>query len=234
MEEQSPCPKSGDPSSGDPKSGDPKGGDPKSGDPSSGDPKGGDPSDGGPSEEDLWVQRAQEGDREAYGELVKAHYAGAFRVAAAILGRDEAEDVTQEVFVHVQQKLPSFEGRSRFGTWIYRIATNVSLNRLRSRRRRPQGAPLEEGVVPSAERGPVKRTSDAELRQTFREALAELPEEQRAVVVLRGVEGLSFQEVSEVLQIPVPTAHSRMARAREKLRRSLGEFLPNPAHKERA
>ena len=173
------------------------------------------------------LSRARAGDGEAFADLVRALHAGVYRVAAAHLGPDDAEDATQEVFVKIHKALPRFEGRSRLSTWAFRIATNVSLNRLRSQRRRPKAASLEEGWHASQSPGPHAHAAGDELRSAFREALDALPPEQRAVVVLRGVEGLPFEEVSRVLEIPVPTAQSRMSRARAKLRLHLAHFLPS-------
>lgn len=176
------------------------------------------------------VTRARAGDRSALDEIVRTHAASVYRIVAAYVGREEAEDATQEVFVHVQEGLPSFEGRSQLGTWILRIATNVALKRLRRRRRKPPPKPLEDHDHPAApDADPSMVLADLELKDAFRSALGSLPHDQRAVVVLRGIEGLPFDEVARTLGIPTPTAHSRMARACERLRRLLGRFVDAPS-----
>lgn len=162
---------------------------------------------------------------EAMEEIVRLHAASVYRIVASHVGPGEAEDATQEVFVQIQQGLRTFEGRSQLSTWIFRIATNVALKRLRRRKRKPPLASLEGIDKASAHEGPLAQVQDRELREAFRAALAELPVDQRKVVVLRGVEGLSFDEVARALGIPTPTAHSRMARACDRLRGLLSRFI---------
>lgn len=171
------------------------------------------------------MARARAGEAAALEEIVRHHAPRVFRVVAGHLGRAEAEDATQEVFLLVSQGIRRFEGRSQLSTWIHRIATNVALKRHRRRRRKPPPDSLDAAAVASAGPGPLVEASGRELEAELRRALDALPEDQRAVVVLRGVEGLSFAEVAAALGIPEPTAHSRMSRARECLRRFLRPFL---------
>jgi RNA polymerase sigma-70 factor (ECF subfamily) len=179
--------------------------------------------------ESTLVARARAGDRSALQEIVQLHAGLVYTVVASHLGSDEAEDATQEVFILVQRGLRSFEERSQLGTWIYRIATNVALQRLRRRRRRPPSAGLDGRDVACPRPGPLTAASAQEEREAFVHALDALPLEQRAVVVLRGIAGLSFDEIAATLGIPTPTAQSRMARAREKLRTLLRRFLDDDA-----
>lgn len=175
-------------------------------------------------------RRAAAGNEAAVAQLVKTHKDAVYRIVAAYLGRGEAEDATQEVFVLICSGLAKFEGRSQLRTWIYRIATNVALKRLRTRRRKPPPASLAPGVEPSAaEPGPPAGLEQRELREKFREALGQLSDDHRAVVVLRGIEGLPFEEVSRILEIPVPTAQSRMARAKDHLRELLSGYMGDEA-----
>jgi RNA polymerase sigma-70 factor (ECF subfamily) len=176
------------------------------------------------TEDAALVARARSGDKSALEEIVRVHAAPVYRIVAAYVGQGDAEDATQETFVQIQQGLASFEGRARLGTWIFRIATNVALKRLRRRKRKPPLAAIEGAEAVSRERGPLAVAQEGELRAAFQEALLALPEDQRAVVVLRGIEGLPFEEVAETLGIPLPTAHSRMARACEKLKQRLRRF----------
>jgi RNA polymerase sigma-70 factor (ECF subfamily) len=147
---------------------------------------------------------------------VHAHADRVYRVVASVLGPVEAEDATQEVFLNILSGFGGFEGRSRLSTWIYRVATNVALRRI-ERRRRSVLEPLEEKEPVLAGGDPEAEASSEEQRERLRAALERLPAEQRSVVVLRAMEGLPFEEVARILGIPVPTAQSRMARAKERL-----------------
>ncbi len=158
-------------------------------------------------------------------EIVRVHSPAVWRIVHAHVGSSEAEDATQEVFLRVQQGIGAFEGESLLSTWIYRIATNVALNRLRRWRRKPRPDSLDGVDLSSSKADPVELACEREARRAFEAALATLAEDQRAVVVLRGVEGLSFEEIARALGIPKPTAESRMARARDRLRQLLQPFL---------
>ncbi|MBI3724073.1 sigma-70 family RNA polymerase sigma factor [bacterium] len=172
------------------------------------------------------IARARSGEAAAFEEIVRVHSDAVFRVVAGHLGSSEAEDASQEVFLQVHRGLRAFEGRSLLSTWIFRIATNVALKRLRRKRRRPSSRSIEEGEAVAAD-GPAPEAGldSSELRAVLLRALDRLPEEQRAVVVLRGIEGLPFEEVARVLGIVRPTAESRMARAKEKLRSLLRPWI---------
>ena len=170
---------------------------------------------------------ARGGDARAFETLVALHADAVWRVAAAHVGPDEAEDAAQEVFVRVHQGLRGFAGDSRFSTWIYRIATNVALTRAkRLRMRRATQRPMDGAAEPAA-RGaePGDRAADEERRDAVRRAIEALPEKERAVAVLRGLEELSFEEVAQVLGIRRPTAESRMARAKERLKGLLKKWV---------
>jgi RNA polymerase sigma-70 factor (ECF subfamily) len=162
-------------------------------------------------------------DRSAFETIVRDHAPAVYAIVLGYVDRREADDVAQEVFLRVVQGLPTFDGKSRLATWIFRVATNVGLNHVRSRRRKPAPQALpDDGAVPSRAPDPATELFEREERAAFRRALEELPEEFRAVVVLRIHKGLSFDEIAEVLDIPRPTAESRMARAKDKLRALLG------------
>jgi RNA polymerase sigma-70 factor (ECF subfamily) len=169
---------------------------------------------------------ARAGDRAAFERIVARHAGAVFRIAAGILGPDEAEDAAQEAFVRIHQGLARFGGEASLATWIYRIATNVALTRARRRRRlrifrRLSGAP----EAATQDLGPAENAIVDERQAAVRRAIAALPEKERAVVILRGIEGLSFDEVARALGIKRPTAESRMARAKERLREALARWL---------
>ncbi len=164
------------------------------------------------------VAAARSGDHAAFNELVRRYQQLVFAVSLRLLrDRDLAEDVTQEAFVRAYLSLDRFRG-SNFRAWVLRIAHNAALDLLRATARRPH-APLE--VVPELPGPEPGETSAAEyqgLVVALEAALAALPPDQRAVVILADVEGLSYDEVAEILAIPVGTVKSRLARARVRLR----------------
>ena len=180
------------------------------------------------------VQRAQGGDREAFSLLVRRYEDRVFRLASRIVGDpDDAEDVLQETFLSAYRGLSAFKGESRFSTWIFRITTNAALMRLR--KRRPDVVSLDapadlEGAPELHEirdwtATPEEALADGEARQAMDAAIAELPTEQRAVFLLRDVEGLSNGEVADSLGLTVPAVKSRLHRARLLLRDRLQSFF---------
>ncbi|HLK11750.1 MAG TPA: sigma-70 family RNA polymerase sigma factor [Candidatus Binatia bacterium] len=183
------------------------------------------------------VERARGGERAAFRALVE-RYQG--KVAALALGmlrnREDALDVVQETFTRAYQSLDRFKGDAGFYTWIYRIALNLCVDQQRRDARMPQ-VPVE--VLPDqAERGPAPvrlttgeddepfaRAHDAEVGRRLRAAIAELTPEHRAVILLREVDGLSYEEISRVLQCPKGTVMSRLHYARRQLQVRLRELL---------
>lgn len=177
------------------------------------------------------VTAAQAGDRAALDTLLRRHYDRVHAVCRRIAGSSrDADDATQEAMISIVRGIGRFDGRSAFSTWIYRIATNAALDELRRRKRRPalhavgDDAPPPEVVDPLAERrldGVVERIS-------IDDALAGLPEDFRAAVVLRDVADLDYAEIAEVLDVPVGTVKSRIARGRGQLADALGNQEPGP------
>lgn len=165
------------------------------------------------------VAAAQGGDRVALERLLRDHQPQIHAVCRRITGNDaDALDATQEALVAIVRGLPRFDGRSRFSTWAYRVATNASLDELRRRRRRPTvGLPEHDGVpvdAPDPAAGPADLVPD---RLEIDHALAELSDEFRAAVVLRDLCQLDYAEIAEVLEIPAGTVRSRIARGRAQL-----------------
>jgi RNA polymerase sigma-70 factor, ECF subfamily len=171
------------------------------------------------------VSRARGGDEDAFAQIVSEHTAVVFRILASQVGAAEAEDATQEVFLRVHRGLSRFRGDARLGTWIHRIATNVGLQRIRNKRRRPLLERLGVAAEPrSSLPGPAAEISAEERRDALRRALEELPAGQRAVVVLR-MQGIPFEQIAQTLGIRRPTAESRMARGKDRLRVLLVDWL---------
>ena len=180
--------------------------------------------------EQALLQRARNGDRSAFARLATLHREAVYKAAYWILkDPEEALDATQEAFLRAYRNIDRFAGRSSFRTWARRIATNVALDRYNQRRRdQSRYRPVaEDEVLADAHAAPVEeRLEREEQRRIVREAIETLPPAQRAAVVLRDVEGLSYAEISAELGIPKGTVMSRIyygrATLKEKLMATLG------------
>lgn len=182
---------------------------------------------GGLDESPDFLDRLRAGDARAFEALVTEHQHRVFGVALRMLGsRAEAEDVAQEVFLRVQRSVAAFRGEARLSTWLYGITSRLCLSRLASPHRRHARLtrPLTEDMV----RDPDDPAADAErgeMRAALGEAIAALPEERRIVVILRDVEGLSYEEIAAALNLEPGTVRSRLHRARMELKERLERFL---------
>jgi RNA polymerase sigma-70 factor (ECF subfamily) len=180
------------------------------------------------SDEPELVERSRAGDRSAFEELVRRH---ADRLYAVVLrfvaDADEAEDVTQEAFLRAWRSIGSFEGRSRFFTWIYRIGINEA--KRRTERKSPARAfgSIEDGPIeeaPDWSEAPEFRAEQGDLRRVLEDAVRALPPEYRAPLILRDVEGLSTQEAAEVMELGEAAFKSRLHRARLAVRRAVDRY----------
>lgn len=166
------------------------------------------------------VISAQQGDREAFAELVRTHQRRAYAVARAIvLDHHDAEDAVQDGFLHAYRALARFRPGEPFGAWLHRIVANAALDLQRRRKVRTTSALPDTVALPF--RDPAE--SD-ELGRRLGAALAELPARQRSVIVLHDVEGFRHAEIGEMLGIPEGTARSDLHHARAALRRLLGNL----------
>ena len=183
--------------------------------------------------DDELVAAAQRGNRSSLEELLRRHYDRVYAVCRRVTGdENDAADAAQEAMIAVVRGLARFDGRSSFSTWVYRIATNASLDELRRRRRRPLTT-IETNAdqVPTELIDPdagVRIDSTAD-RMALDRALADLPEDFRVAVVLRNVGDLDYTEIAEVLGIPAGTVKSRIARGRAALASALGRQFGNQA-----
>ena len=180
------------------------------------------------------VRRAQRNERGAFDLLVLKYQHKVIKLVARLL-RDpaEAEDVAQEAFVKAYRALGSFRGDSAFYTWLYRIAVNTARNAIASRQRRP--LEYEADLSESEQSNLASRLRDTdtpeanalyeEIRVTVNEAIGQLPEDLRTAIVLREVEGLSYEEIAAAMDCPVGTVRSRIFRAREAIDRALKPLL---------
>ena len=177
------------------------------------------------------IERARSGDPRAFDELARQVERPLYRHALRILGQDvDAEDVVQDALFSAWRSLASFEGTS-FRAWIFRIATNRALDRLRSRRRRPElplDPPSDESEASGwwaepAAPGPdlVQIAADREALGVVEEAIASLPAEQRAALLLRDVEGFAYEEIATITMTEMGTVKSRIHRGRLAVRNAL-------------
>ncbi|MEK7230711.1 MAG: RNA polymerase sigma factor RpoE [Pseudomonadota bacterium] len=184
------------------------------------------------------VERAQRGDKKAF-ELLVVKYQ---RKLARLLSRfvrdaSEVEDVTQEAFIKAYRALPSFRGDSAFYTWLYRIGINTAKNYLVSLGRR---APTVTGVDSEEAEGieegdqlrdlntPENQMMSRQLAETVNQALQELPEELRTAITLREIDGMSYEEIAQIMNCPIGTVRSRIFRAREAIAQRLRPHLGTP------
>lgn len=174
-----------------------------------------------------WVLRAQAGDQEAFGELVRAYHTRVFNLAYRYVRRsEEAQDLAQQAWIKAWTRLPTFEGKSEFFTWMYRLVTFVCLDHLRRRKRRAEVS-MPDGVepvpevgaepAPSARSRPDREVQHAETRASFAAALERLSPEHRAALMLREVEGLSYEEIAGIMKCRIGTVMSRLFYARKQL-----------------
>lgn len=180
------------------------------------------------------LARAQGGDQAAFGKIMRAHYEPVFRVVFGILRNEhDARDVSQEVWLAVWRELPRFRGEAKFTTWVHPIAVRKSLDHLRKRRRwfdrflpiagagddaHPDAVTVAE---PATETTARDEAEGGERREQLRQALESLPPKHRAVLTLREVEHLSYEEIARAMSLPVGTVMSRLYHARKMLAQKL-------------
>jgi RNA polymerase sigma-70 factor (ECF subfamily) len=192
----------------------------------------------GEDEHDL-VKRIQAGDSAAFRALFDRYHRRAFAVAMGVVkNQDDALDAVQEAFVKVHKNIHKFQGSSSFYTWLYRIVMNVSIDQVRRTNRRKnldfderalheQSEVAGDGaLVPNViDSNPGKAALRRELGSAIEAALGELPDHHRAVIVLREVEGMSYEEMAETLGVPKGTIMSRLFHARKKMQGALAPYL---------
>jgi RNA polymerase sigma-70 factor (ECF subfamily) len=184
------------------------------------------------------VKRAKTGDRQAISLLVTKYSERVYNLALRILrNREDAEDVLQETFLTVLEKFDTFDGRSAFFTWLYRIATNASLMKLRRKKlvftEFPDNPDLERGIENLVfidwSQDPTARIQDEEVKKVLDKAINELPEIYRTVFILRDLEYLSIKETGKILEISEENVKIRLRRARLFLRDKLSNYFEEHA-----
>jgi len=195
---------------------------------------------GPPSEEREWIRRARQGDRHAFSLLGKAYYRRIQRVVTGFVhDREDALDVTQEVFVKAYRYLPGFQGGSSFYTWLYRIAMNACIDhRRRKATRSAESLEFEdrkghedddEGLIDMALRSseldsPQKAALNREMGERLVQAIEALGEKHRQVLLLREIDGLTYEEIAEQAGCNLGTVMSRLFHARKKVQAALAEY----------
>jgi RNA polymerase sigma-70 factor (ECF subfamily) len=170
------------------------------------------------------VARCQQGDKGAFARLVRETQGNVYNLAFGILhDHEEAQDMVQETYVRVWRALPGFRGDARFSTWLYRITVNACLNRKRQLRAQLHVVDSEETLqsLGNGEPDPLSATLSEETRRTIWSAVDRLADKYRLVIVLFYQEQLSYQQIAEMLSLPLGTVKAHLNRAREALARRL-------------
>jgi RNA polymerase sigma-70 factor, ECF subfamily len=180
------------------------------------------------------VKRAQKGDRMAFAELVELYKDKLYNLGYRMMGNpQEAEDVAQEAFLRAFANLGSYNNSHKFSTWIYRIATNLCIDRMRKKKADysldaevpgdDNGGDMYTRIA-APDRTPEEEVVLAETQEEVQRAIESLPENYRAAVVLKYMHDLSLQEIADILEVPVSTVKTRIHRGREALRAGLKSY----------
>lgn len=182
-------------------------------------------------QDDFLVHKAQKGDVEAFEELICAYEHRIYNIAYKMMGNPEdAMDVAQEALLKIYKSLKKFKNQSTFSTWVYRVAMNTCLDELRKKKR---GFLLLMNDTEGYGNGIVDSSSDSlpevsyerkERLKSLQNAIQELIPDYKSVIILRDIQGFSYEEIAEILHCPLGTVKSRINRARTELRKKLSEF----------
>lgn len=175
---------------------------------------------------DLLVERCLTGDQQAWEQIVRQHWRKVYNLAYKFVGKhDEAEDLTQDIFVKIFKALKTFDRRANFQTWLISISRNLCIDHYRSVRKEREtmarDVDASELSPASKERSPLALAEHSDLRELLRKALGELPETLRTAVVLRDLQEFSYQEIADQLKLPEGTVKSRINRGRLELARQV-------------
>ena len=183
------------------------------------------------------VARAQKGDEDAFAELVRKYSGRAYQIAYGVLGnRQDAEEIAEDTFIKIYHALPDFRGDAAFTTWMYRIALNLARNKYQWNKARAAGrhvsidAPLEGSEedddrrleIPDATLPPDQMAAYNELDKELNAQLEQLPEVYREALVMRNIQEMSYEQIADLLKCKMGTVKSRIARARDELKKRLG------------
>ena len=180
------------------------------------------------------VKRVQKGDNKAFDLLVlKYQYKVQAVISRFVKDQSEVLDVAQESFIKAYRAIGNFRGDSQFYTWLYRIAVNTAKNHLVTKTRRPPGSDIDVSDAEHYSGGEYLKENDtpegemyrSELEEVVHKALADLPEDLRTAISLRELEGMSYEEIAEIMDCPVGTVRSRIFRAREAINSKIGPLI---------
>ncbi|MCW8965954.1 MAG: RNA polymerase sigma factor [Candidatus Pacearchaeota archaeon] len=176
--------------------------------------------------ERILIDRASKGDQKAFSELFHEYKEMVYRVVYKLLGNsEETNDAVQQTFIELYKSLPGYAGKSKFTTWLYRIAVNVSIQFFRKRRVRDKDQPFNPEVHTDSTTESDHPLEKKELRKQIEEALASLHIRKRTVVVLHDIENRTMEEISDIIGVPVGTIKSRLFYGREELKKKLEKVL---------
>jgi RNA polymerase sigma-70 factor (ECF subfamily) len=178
------------------------------------------------------IKQVKDGDQNAYSEIVEIYKDKVFQLCYRMIGNiHEAEDLAQEAFIRAYINIDSYHMDKKFSTWLYRIATNLSIDRIRKKKpdvfldaevKGTDGLTMYSQLAADVNT-PEHEVESLELQQTVQEEILKLPDKYRAVIVLKYIEELSLKEISHILDLPISTIKTRMHRGREALRKTLKE-----------
>jgi RNA polymerase sigma-70 factor (ECF subfamily) len=178
------------------------------------------------------ISRCQQGDQEALKEIFDKYHKKVYRIAYGVVRqREEALDVVQEVFIKLFRSIKNFKGRSQFYTYLYRMVMNTAIDHKRKVGKQFMPSLDEEGSIqPSddAEKGPERLLLQKELEERVKLAMDKLPPEQKAALIFRDVEGLSYQEMAEAMGCSIGTVMSRLHYGRKRMQESLKDYVKLP------
>jgi RNA polymerase sigma-70 factor (ECF subfamily) len=181
------------------------------------------------------VEKAKSGDTKAFEELMRRTQDKIYNLGIKFFGnKEDAADLLQETYIKAYESLPNFEGRSSFSTWLYRIATNFALMKLRKEKMKKVSIEelkeISDGSKDSIDfydwsENPYLHYKNEELKEILNEAINSLPPKYKTIFILHDIEGLSIQEVAKILSLSVPTVKTRIHRSRLYLREKLSEYF---------
>jgi RNA polymerase sigma-70 factor (ECF subfamily) len=186
-----------------------------------------------PEDDRNLVGRAKQGDREAFATLVRRHQGRAFNLAYQMVrNREDALDISQEAFARAYTSLPTFKGEASFSTWLHRIVVNLAIDSLRRKRVAgtasyddTRAVPEEPEAEPSPRDDPAAALESKQVRGLLARGIAQLPPAQQAVLVLREIEGMTYEEISQAVGCSLGTVMSRLFYARRRLQQVLKKHL---------
>jgi RNA polymerase sigma-70 factor (ECF subfamily) len=180
-------------------------------------------------EETEMISRCQQGDQEALKKIYDKYHKKVYRIAYGVVRqREDALDIVQEVFIKLFRSIKNFQGRSHFYTYLYRMVMNTSIDHARKSGKKFASSLDEEGSFePSdgAEKGPERVFLQKELEERVKRAMDKLPAEQKAALIFRDIEGLSYQEMAEAMRCSIGTIMSRLHYGRKKMQELLKDYV---------